>query len=1381
MQAIHYLSSNTTPEPLELNLVGYGLLNKELTIVEVGSLAEVLGGLNLDEFYGIPIFEIFPELDDSREDLMALVSRSPSLSDRVPPVFRYLSDQEELAYFIRFEAIPSLQSILMIVADVAVYTPLGAKYQELIERYKNIQLRLEQQRNYYATIEEKLLESSYDLRQTQEDFSDRVARLEALHKISVALSSTRETKALLQLIVEQAASLLNADSCSVALLDATSGELVFQAAVDNIAGKRIPSGQGIMFRALRSGNAQVVHDVRNDPDHYFQTGQESNLRARSMLAVPLQTHDNHPIGVLAAVNRRETWFSDEDKDLLVTMASYAAIAIENIRLLEQVQDQARGLEKKVEERTAELSVLYQRQAALAAIELSINEQHELQKVIEQIVAETQRLITPNGHSILILWEAATQTYSSAATTSTAFSGDNVLQRLRKAEGTSQWIIQNQQPIVESDIQHPSLGTPNPMLEEAGLQSFAAAPLFAEGQALGVLYALDREPREYAKEDLDFLMALANRAANAIVKVRLYEGERAQRAAAEARALELRTREHHLAMLNDITRTAIEQPDLSTMLETIADRLVHLFRADGCYITFWDEKHKITIPTFANGPSQISYQHIKVSPNEVTITESVLKAGTAIFIDDLPNSQYIRANIDQFAPIKSVLALPLIADQQKLGAAMLGFNETRRLSEQEIALGEQVARQVALAIAKIRALETAQIAAQEADTLREAGAIVAATLRQREAIDRILLQLERVIPHDSASIQLLIDDNSLEIVGGRGWPEDQTIVGVRFPIPGDNPNTVVMKEQRVLLLSDARITFSPFRVAPHNHIRSWLGVPLIVHQEVIGMLALDSRELDHFTSRHAELAEAFADQVAVAIQNARLYESTKQNEYEAKTISDILHQLNALPDIIQAFPQLTKGLKELTHCARISLALLNDDKVNFTMVAVDEPGESLAQGTVLPISASSATEDVLAGRVHLTPDLALECLFPAEKYLFDGGNRSRLNVPLQTSEGVIGALNLTWPYPNGFQVDQLPILSQIADAIALAVQKARLYEMQGERARKLDELRTAIAAISAISSELEIQKLYDTLLERAVLLINSTGGELGIYCEEEKALQITACYRMGKDYCGAFIYLGDGILGHVAQTREALFVRDYRQWGGHFSQFDEGPWIGVIASPISRGDKLLGVLALVDTRPERTFSSSDLQILTLFADHVAITLENARLFQEIQVLATIDELTKIKNRRRLFELGQIEFERARRHGLPLSAVMIDIDHFKRVNDTYGHAAGDQVMRILAQRCQQEIRKADIFGRYGGEEFTIILPHALVQDAKNLAERLRAQIIQTPFATDRGEIPITISLGVATLTDDIPDLASLIDRADTALLVAKNFGRNRIIMYQPGITD
>lgn len=1201
--------------------------------------------------------------------------------------------------------------------------------------------------------------------------SDRVAPLEALHKISVLLTSTLETKPLLHLIVHQAAELLNADSCSVALLEPETGDLVFHAAVDDIVGKRIPAGRGIMFRSLLEGQAQIVQDVQKDPDHYSKTGEESNLLARSMLAVPLQTPDRK-IGVLAAVNRKPNLFTEEDRDLLMTMGSYAAIAIENTKLFEQVQQQARELEKKVEERTAELNTLYQRQASLAAIELSINQQDEIQLILDEVVAEAKRLVTPNGDAFIVIWDEQTLAYTAGASTSNELSSIEYLRRIRKTGGVTQWIMDHQKSFVVTDIRRANLKQLNPMVNMVKVGALVGVPLLAEGKSLGVLYAIEVAPREFSEGEIEFLMALGNRAAAAIAKVNLYNAERAQRAQAEANAAELRERERHLALVNEITQTAIEQHDLKTALLKIADQLTDVFSANGCYIFFWDEELERSAPAYQYEVGDIAEEQRQALQNATYIADMILEAGRAIFIQDL--SRDLPGDLQPPPPIFEgrILGLPLISDQHRLGATLLTFPESYSPEPKEIALGEQVARQVTLAISKIQALEAAQRAAEEARTLREAGAAVAATLNHEEAIQLILEQLARVIPYDSASVQLL-RDGYLEIVAGRGWPDDSVVIGVRFAIPGNNPNTLVVQTRQPLILEDTRKSYVPFEEEPHNHIRSWLGVPLILHDEIIGMLALDHKQTNYFTEHHARLVKAFADQVAVAIENARLFETTKRNASEAKIVQEILHRLNSVPDLVESFPSITKGLEELTSCERISLALLNENQQSFTMVALNQPHAELSQGMILPISATSAAEDVLAGRIHLTPDLSLETDFYAEKTLYETGVRSRINIPLQTPEGIIGDLNFTWNRLQGYHPDQIPTLSQIANAIALAVQKERLYKAEKIRASKLEQLREAIAEIS---SHLDLNTLIDAVLENAVALVNASAGEFGLYVEENHWLEIRGCYRMGKDYRGSIIHLGDGVLGHVAQTQTPLLLQDYREFPGRFAQFAGGPWQAAIASPVLLGKKLLGVLALVNTVSDGLFSAIDLQYLNLFAGQVAISLENARLFQAVQTLATVDELTGILNRRRLFELGNVEFEKARRHAIPLAAIMLDIDHFKKVNDTYGHSVGDQVMRELTRRCQEEIRKSDVFGRYGGEEFTILLPHTDQESALSLAQRLQTKISRTPFPTDYGEIPITISLGITTLTNDVPDLASLIDRADTALLIAKNSGRNRIEIYQ-----
>jgi len=186
--------------------------------------------------------------------------------------------------------------------------------------------------------DEALRQSRAELENSHRVLAERVMELEALHRIGVAMSSELETEALLQLIVEQAAALVDAASCSVLLLDEESGGLVFRAAVDSVVGMHIPPGQGIVGRALRERVPQVVHDVTADPNHYPVTGQETDVPTRSLLAVPLLVGDR-AIGVLSAINKREGRFGERDRDLLVTMASHAAIVIENVRLYEQAQQE----------------------------------------------------------------------------------------------------------------------------------------------------------------------------------------------------------------------------------------------------------------------------------------------------------------------------------------------------------------------------------------------------------------------------------------------------------------------------------------------------------------------------------------------------------------------------------------------------------------------------------------------------------------------------------------------------------------------------------------------------------------------------------------------------------------------------------------------------------------------------------------------------------------------------------------------------------------------------------------------------------------------------------------------------------------------------------
>lgn len=169
---------------------------------------------------------------------------------------------------------------------------------------------------------------------------------------------------------------------------------------------------------------------------------------------------------------------------------------------------------------------------------------------------------------------------------------------------------------------------------------------------------------------------------------------------------------------------------------------------------------------------------------------------------------------------------------------------------------------------------------------------------------------------------------------------------------------------------------------------------------------------------------------------------------------------------------------------------------------------------------------------------------------------------------------------------------------------------------------------------------------------------------------------------------------------------------------------------------------------------------------------AKYHEEIYRMTIVDGLTQIHNKRYLFEVLERECVRARRHDRPLSVIMFDIDFFKRINDQFGHLAGDHALRELARICQERIRRDETFARYGGEEFTVVLPETAIDGALSLAEDLRSRAEGNEFVFQNEKIPLTISLGCAQLQSSDKTALDLIQRADEKMYEAKHGGRNRV---------
>ena len=212
-------------------------------------------------------------------------------------------------------------------------------------------------------------------------------------------------------------------------------------------------------------------------------------------------------------------------------------------------------------------------------------------------------------------------------------------------------------------------------------------------------------------------------------------------------------------------------------------------------------------------------------------------------------------------------------------------------------------------------------------------------------------------------------------------------------------------------------------------------------------------------------------------------------------------------------------------------------------------------------------------------------------------------------------------------------------------------------------------------------------------------------------------------------------------------------------------------PLIAKEKKLGVLNISKPAPY-TLDEKDLEFFKALSNQAAIAIENARLYE----MAIKDELTKLYVRRYFDQRLKEEMRRAKRYRGSLTVMLLDIDHFKRFNDTYGHAAGDEVLQFLSKVMRDQVRGVDIVSRHGGEEFAILCPEQSLKDSLAPAERIRATVEATELTLAGHKVRCTVSIGVASYPTDAQRPEALLEMADQALYHAKHTGRNRVQAYR-----
>lgn len=351
----------------------------------------------------------------------------------------------------------------------------------------------------------------------------------------------------------------------------------------------------------------------------------------------------------------------------------------------------------------------------------------------------------------------------------------------------------------------------------------------------------------------------------------------------------------------------------------------------------------------------------------------------------------------------------------------------------------------------------------------------------------------------------------------------------------------------------------------------------------------------------------------------------------------------------------------------------------------------------------------------------------------------------------------------------PELEELARALNALVERveARLAELDARAAatrRALDRLTTAVGRATDRSA------IIDTMVQAAAAAFEAEAAVFyGLSGSGELSVRATAGPAAPPIETLPPLAEGEGLAGQVVKEGGRAC------WPGPVAPAPAEPASGAasaLAVAVRLGNRPFGVVGVYGRTDGRRFEEEDAAILQTLVHQAETAMDNAWFYEEARRLSLTDGLTGVWNRRH-FELRMTEeCQRAVRFGEPFGVVLLDVDHFKRVNDSWGHQAGDAVLVELARRLDLATREVDVLARYGGEEFALILPKTDVEGAFTLASKVRESVAAEPFSFDSGSIQVTISAGTAACPEHGITVSALVGAADEALYRAKGSGRNRV---------
>ena len=526
----------------------------------------------------------------------------------------------------------------------------------------------------------------------------------------------------------------------------------------------------------------------------------------------------------------------------------------------------------------------------------------------------------------------------------------------------------------------------------------------------------------------------------------------------------------------------------------------------------------------------------------------------------------------------------------------------------------------------------------------------------------------------------------------------------------------------------------------------------------------------FLKSTAKLIQSISSALFEAHHHREKFETTSTR---LMTLFNICTELKDVPNPKDFYPLILSALGVLFDVGTASILLRDEKGKGFKTVEAFGSKKNL-----LSHYQASDTEGLFGRLIEKKQPLSCKVVFELLKAGFPQDISSVYLFPIPKVDVTVGALAI---FDTPLSDEEVQILTNLCEFLGMILEKHQLVHQL--RARQTD-LTVFNEIIEAVASPLESEKLFDAILEKSTELLEAEQGSLLLVDPDTQELSIKAIKGLNKKIVELIkIRPGEGISGKVFAEGKPMIIRDIEvderiSRGGH-PRYKTKSFISL---PLKLDRGAIGVLNIADKISGEPFTETDRQLLNAIATYAMVAIERSEFYrrsEELKKISITDSLTGLLNRRYFQERLAEEMERSKRHKLPLSLIIMDIDDFKHFNDRYGHLAGDEALKTTARSLRNSIRAIDVAARYGGEEFTVILPQTTKQDAMVIAERFCREIENANFHPEtfqQAPTKLTVSLGLASYPDDATQLHDLIKLADTALYAAKAKGKNRVVVYE-----